>query len=138
MIIVAFDFGIKNIGVAVGQNITCTSNTSKSIYCKNGIPNWIIIKKFLQEWNPDIIIVGLPIEKNKKLKKINKKVKKFAYDINKKFKIPVQLHNEELSTKEAKSILFDQGGKKNLKKKKIDALSAIIILESWFFSIKKL
>ncbi|CAL4325182.1 Putative pre-16S rRNA nuclease [Buchnera aphidicola (Thelaxes suberi)] len=131
-IIMAFDFGTKKIGIAVGQTITRTASYLKSIPAKQGFPEWKLIHKVIIEWQPSSIIVGLPLNYNGDVQHITKKTKKFAIIMQKKFNIPTFLHDERLTTKSAKSYLFHIGGFKNLKKKKIDGLSAVLILESWF------
>ncbi|WP_343190284.1 Holliday junction resolvase RuvX [Buchnera aphidicola (Mollitrichosiphum nigrofasciatum)] len=130
MIILGFDYGTKNIGVAVGQRITKTAQSLKNISIKNNRPNWIEIENLLKEWNPKKIIVGLPLNINGSKQEITKKVENFAKIIYKKYNITVLLHDERFTTKEAKSILFQQGGFKALNKK-IHSISAVLILESW-------
>ncbi|CAL4044032.1 Putative pre-16S rRNA nuclease [Buchnera aphidicola (Pemphigus populi)] len=134
MNILSFDFGIKNIGVAVGQKLTFTAHALNALPAKLGIPNWNQINSLLLEWEPQSIIVGLPLNIDGSKQKITKRAEKFAKLIKKKFFLPVKLHDERLSTVEAKSILFEKGGFKALKKNKIDSMSAVIILESWFLN----
>ncbi|CAL4325504.1 Putative pre-16S rRNA nuclease [Buchnera aphidicola (Eriosoma grossulariae)] len=131
MFIIAFDFGTQNIGLAVGQKITLTAQPLTAIPSKNGDPNWDIIKKILFEWNPMIIIVGLPLNMDGSKQEITYRTEIFAQNLKNKFHFPVKLQDERLSTIEAKSILFQRYGFKSLIKNKIDSISAMIILESW-------
>lgn len=131
MFLIGFDFGIKNIGVAIGQNYTKTANVLKSIRVIKGIPDWKLISTLLLEWKPSVIIVGNPLNMNGTKQKITRKVENFVCSIKSKFNIPVYLHDERLSTVEAKSLLFKKNGYKSLTKNNIDSLSAVIILESW-------
>ncbi|QJC33350.1 Holliday junction resolvase RuvX [Enterobacteriaceae endosymbiont of Donacia clavipes] len=131
--LLAFDYGTKNIGVAVGQSIIRIAHTLKVIKNKkSGIINWIILNDLINEWQPKKIIVGLPLQMDGSQQYTTVLTKKFAYYIKKKFNINVELHDERLSTVEAKYILFKYGGWKKLKKKNINSLSASIILQSWF------
>lgn len=132
MIIIAFDFGIKKIGVAVGENITKTARPLDVLNAQNGNPNWIIVKKLLKYWQPKFIIVGLPLNIDGTKQNITNKSEKFAQLLKNKFNILVKMHDERLSTVEAKSIIFNKGGFKALKKNKIHSFSAVVILESWF------
>ncbi|HXK00572.1 MAG TPA: Holliday junction resolvase RuvX [Buchnera sp. (in: enterobacteria)] len=134
MLILSFDFGIKNIGVAVGQKLTFTAHALNALPAKLGIPNWNQVNSLLLEWEPKFILVGLPLNMDGSRQKITKKAEKFAELLKKKFNLHVELYDERLSTVEAKSILFKQGGFRALKKDKIDSLSAVIILESWFLN----
>jgi len=131
MFLIAFDFGTKNIGVAVGQNYTKTANNLKSVKTIKGAPDWNAIKTILLKWEPSLIIVGNPLNMNGTKQKLTKQVEKFAHSIKTNFNVPVYLHDERLSTIEAKSILFKNNGYRGLTKNNIDSLSAAIILESW-------
>ncbi|MCW5197084.1 Holliday junction resolvase RuvX [Buchnera aphidicola] len=137
MFILSFDFGTKNIGVAVGQQITSTATSLNSIKVKNGKPNWHTISSLISSWKPKLIILGYPLNMNGTKQKITNQVKKFSKSLYKRFCIKIYLHDERLTTKEAKSYLFTQGGYKNLKKNKIDSVSAVLILESWIKHTKK-
>ncbi|XAJ85261.1 Holliday junction resolvase RuvX [Buchnera aphidicola (Formosaphis micheliae)] len=137
MIILSFDFGTTNIGVAVGQELTHTANALTSIRSKNGVPNWYQIKKIIEQWKPKYIIVGLPLNIDGTNQNITIKARKFAKSLQK-MSINVKLHDERLSTVEAKSILFQKGGFKSLTKNNIDSFSAVLILESWFLNKNKL
>lgn len=57
----AFDFGTKSIGCAIGQSITGTAQALPAFKAQDGIPNWEAIEKCLKEWKPDVVIVGLPL-----------------------------------------------------------------------------
>ncbi|CAL4324612.1 Holliday junction resolvase RuvX [Buchnera aphidicola] len=137
MIILSLDFGTKNIGVAIGQQITCTANTRDSIKVKNGIPDWGKISLIINNWKPKIIIIGKPLNMNGSYQNIIKKIKRFAKELYEKFYIKIKLYDERLTTIEAKSILFKIGGYKKLNKNIIDSLSAALILESWCLNYKK-
>ncbi|WP_343152687.1 Holliday junction resolvase RuvX [Buchnera aphidicola] len=138
MIVLSFDFGTKIIGVAVGETSFSTIKVLKHLKCIKNRPNWISINELINYWKPNIIVVGLPVYKNKKKQNINKKIKKFAENLKEKFQLKIKLHNEYLTTVEAKNYLFNNGGFKALKKGKIDSLSAALILESWYFSLKSI
>ena len=56
-----FDFGTKSIGVAVGQRITATARPLPALKAQDGKPDWNIIEKLLKEWQPEAVIVGLPL-----------------------------------------------------------------------------
>ena len=131
--VMAFDFGTKSIGVAIGQNITKTGRPLKALKAKDGIPNWDLIGLLLKEWTPDLVVVGLPLDlKGGELESITPRARKFAQRLKGRFNANVVLHDERLSTTEARSTLFEQGGFRALEKGNIDCQSAVIILESWF------
>lgn len=131
--VMAFDFGTKSIGSAIGQSLTGTANPLRAFKANDGIPNWDDIEKLLHEWKPDRIIVGLPLDvRGHELELIAARAKKFANRLHGRFGLPVELHDERLSTAEAKAQLFDAGGYKALSKGQVDCQSAKVILESWF------
>ncbi|AMA64747.1 Putative Holliday junction resolvase [Candidatus Arsenophonus lipoptenae] len=130
--IMTFDFGTNSIGVAIGQEITTTARPLTTIKVKDSNPNWVEINKILQDWHPKLIIVGLPLNMDGTEQIISNKARKFAYNLEWRFGIKVILHDERLTTVEARSKLFNYGGYRALNKKKIDSFSAVIILESWF------
>lgn len=133
--IMAFDYGTKSIGSAIGQEITGTATPLKAFKAKDGIPNWADIEKQIREWQPDLVIVGLPTDLHgKELESITPRAKKFANRLHGRFGVAVELHDERLSTAEARAELFEMGGYKALSKGNVDNQSAVVILESWFES----
>ena len=72
----AFDFGLKQIGVAFGQTITSQAHGIKILNAKSGIPNWREIEGLIEEWDPTILIVGLPIDMNNMDSRITMAAKK--------------------------------------------------------------
>lgn len=130
--ILGFDFGTKYIGVAIGQELTGTARPLGSIKANDGIPNWDNISHYLNEWQPDLVVVGLPLNMDGTEQPMTKSAKKFGNRIHGRFGIQVAFQDERLTTADAKAQLFQQGGYKNLKKDNIDAQSAVIIIESYF------
>lgn len=134
---VAFDFGMKSIGVAVGQSITGTASPLEAIKAKDGIPEWTVIEKVLTEWQPNILVVGLPLNMDGTIQPITANAKKFARRLAHKFNIQVHYQDERLTTVEAKARLFEFGGYKKLGKEKVDSVSACLIYESWLLEPSK-
>ncbi|KJG35946.1 Holliday junction resolvase [Photobacterium angustum] len=131
--VLGFDYGTKSIGVAIGQELTGTATPLTALKAKDGIPNWDDIEKILKEWLPDLVVVGLPLDlEGKELESITPRAKKFANRLHGRFGCQVELHDERLSTVEAKAELFERGGYRSLSKGNIDSQSAVVILESWF------
>ena len=128
----AFDFGTKSIGCAVGQSITGTAQVLPAFKAQDGIPNWDAIEKCLKEWKPDVVVVGLPLNMDGTEQELTLRARKFANRLQGRFAVNVQLQDERLTTTEARSEIFDRGGFRALKKGKVDGISACLILESWF------
>ncbi|WP_174705705.1 Holliday junction resolvase RuvX [Mixta gaviniae] len=132
MTLLAFDFGTKSIGVAVGQQLTGTARPLAALKAQDGVPNWELIERLLKEWQPDRVIVGLPLNMDGTEQPLTARARKFANRLHGRFGVQVDLHDERLSTVEARADLFARGGFKALTKGSVDSLSAVIILESWF------
>lgn len=130
--LLAFDFGTKSIGVAVGQRITGTARPLTALKASDGTPDWNLIERLLKEWQPDDVIVGLPLNMDGTEQPLTARARKFANKIHGRFGVSVKLHDERLSTVEARAGLFEHGGFRALNKGSIDSASAVIILESYF------
>ncbi|WP_016955705.1 Holliday junction resolvase RuvX [Catenovulum agarivorans] len=130
--VMAFDFGLKSIGVAIGQELSYSTRSLPALKAQDGIPNWDLIEKQLKEWQPDLLLVGLPLNMDGTEQEITQRAKKFANRLHGRFGYPVETWDERLTTVDAKAYLFEIGGYRNLAKDKIDSKSAEIILMSWF------
>lgn len=125
-----FDFGLKKMGVAVGQFVTCTAQPIGVIFAKDGVPEWAQIEKIIREWRPVCLVVGLPKAVDGSSLSVTDKVEVFAKDLER-FNLQVYLTDERMTTKEARSHLFESGGYKALKYGKVDSVAAAVILEQW-------
>ncbi|MFP4792871.1 Holliday junction resolvase RuvX [Pasteurella multocida] len=132
MTVLAFDFGTKSIGCAVGQSITGTAQALPAFKAQDGIPNWEAIGKCLAEWQPDRVVVGLPLNMDGSEQDLTVRARKFAHRLHGRFGVAVELQDERLTTTEARAEIFRRGGYKALNKSKVDGISACLILESWF------
>ncbi|KNC94647.1 Holliday junction resolvase RuvX [Trabulsiella odontotermitis] len=130
--LLAFDFGTRSIGVAVGQRITGTARPLNALKAQDGNPDWNSIERLLKEWQPENVIVGLPLNMDGTEQPLTARARNFANKIHGRFGVKVTLHDERLSTVEAKSGLFERGGFRALNKGSVDSASAVIILESFF------
>jgi putative Holliday junction resolvase len=133
--VIAFDFGMKSIGVAIGQSITGTASPLQAIKAQDGIPNWEILQVLISQWQPNALLVGLPLNMDGSEQAITASVRSFVGRLKHKYNLPVFLHDERLSTVDAKAKLFELGGFKKLSKEKVDSVSACLIYESWLFTV---
>jgi putative holliday junction resolvase len=120
-----FDFGTKSTGIAVGQQVTGTARGLGII--KTG--RWQEIAQHIEKWQPDALVVGLPVDMTEKETPITKAARAFARELEARFKLPVEMMDEKLSSREARMIL--QSKEQRYEKKDIDALAAELILQSW-------
>ncbi|MEE4245165.1 MAG: Holliday junction resolvase RuvX [Kangiellaceae bacterium] len=127
-----FDFGVKSIGVAYGQTVTHSARPLSALKAKDGQPNWQEIQQLINQWQPQALIVGCPLNMDGTEQELTLRARKFGKRLHGRFGLPVIEVDERLSTAEAKSRLFDAGGYKALQKDAVDNASAVIIIESWF------
>lgn len=129
--LLGFDHGAKSIGVAIGQQITGTARPLTALKARDGQPDWNQVKKLLDEWQPDAIVVGLPLNMDGSEQETTNAARKFANRIHGRFGLPVFTRDERLTTADTRSRLFEDGGYRALEKGAIDAGSAQLILEDW-------
>jgi putative Holliday junction resolvase len=129
--LLAFDYGTQNIGVASGQTITRSANPQTPLKAKDGIPDWNQIEKLLKEWQPDLVLVGLPLNMDDTESELSARARKFANRLHGRFGVKVEMVDERLSSFEAKSEVMERGGSRNYKKNPVDSIAARVILESW-------
>jgi|TARA_B100000902_G_scaffold179993_1_gene173016 putative Holliday junction resolvase len=126
MQILAFDFGTKKIGVAVGQTLTKTSSPLTIIFNKKNKINWQEIEEVINEWNPDLLIVGKPLNMDGTESDIMKNVSNFVKKLKKISGTECEYMDERLTSFEAKEKVADTGSTL------VDAHAAKIILDNWF------
>ena len=129
--VLAFDFGTKSIGVAVGQEITGTASPLPALKARDGIPDWNVIEKLYEEWQPHVVVVGLPLNMDGTEQEMTQRARKFGNRVHGRFRVAVETCDERLTTTDAKSMLFELGGYKKLTKDKVDSVSACVIFASW-------
>ena len=134
MTIIGFDFGTKSIGVAVGQSITGTASILKALKAQDGIPNWNVVEQLLKEWQPERIVVGLPLNMDGTELPLTQRAKKFGNRIHGRFNIPVDFQDERLTSTAAREALFEQEGYRGLEKGKVDSAAALLIVEDYLRS----
>jgi len=131
-ILLGFDFGMKRIGVAVGQTITKSATPLETLQAKNGIPNWILMDKLVKKWVPDAFVVGIPLNMDGTEQPLTQQARQFANSLQTRFDLPIYEMDERLTTKDAKESLFNKGGYKALRDGQVDSIAAQLILQNWF------
>ena len=126
MQIIAFDYGEKKIGVAVGQTSTNTSSPLQIIFNKDNNTNWTSISSLLDEWKPDLILLGKPLNMDGSESEIMKKIDKFYKELKSIYDADIEFVDERLTTFEAREILKDE------KHDNVDAHAAKILIDNWF------
>ncbi len=129
--ILGIDYGQKYIGYAVGNDITYSSSTQGTIINTNQKKIFQEIQNLVNEWEIKLIILGLPLNMDDTESKMSKEVRSFQKKIEKSLNIECRLHDERLSSFEAKQQMDFIKKNKKQPNPGIDALAAQVILESW-------
>lgn len=131
----AFDFGLRRIGVAFAQRVTASARSLTTLQSKAGKTDWMAVEEIVSQWQPDVLIVGLPSGPQRPDSSILPDIENFINTLEQKFQVPVITVDETLTSQEARSRLKEQRrlGQKTRKMKKgdIDSLSAQLIAETW-------
>ena len=131
-LLLGFDYGTKQIGVAVGQTITGQARELCILKAQNGIPDWDKVEALVREWKPDAIVVGLPLNMDGTPSDISVRAEKFSRRLNGRYNLPVFTHDERLTTFEAKGERQARGGQKGTyRDNPVDAIAAALLLQGW-------
>ena len=147
-LVMAFDYGLKQIGVAVAQTVTRSARPLCILSAQQGVPDWGEVERLLQEWQPASCIVGLPINMDGSDSEMAERAKKFARRLEGRFAVAVEMFDERLSSFEVKqqrkdNIYAAQRGARGSDQEepikcpaanKLDAEAAAVILQSWLDS----
>ena len=95
--VMAFDFGIKNIGIAIGQEITKTASTFYSLKALKGEPDWHELDKIVAEWKPNLFVVGDPYNMDGTRSYMQDLSDNFTVALNNRYSIDTEKTDERLS-----------------------------------------
>lgn len=126
-VLLGFDYGQRRIGVAVGQTITATATALTTLAARDGQPDWAEVAALIEEWRPDALVVGLPLRLDGTESELSRAAQRFARRLEGRYKRPVHLMDERLSSRTAEQTRIRSGVRQGL-----DALSAQVILQDWF------
>ena len=121
--LLGLDFGLKHIGVAVGQTITRSATPMTTVGAVDGRPDWTALDALIGEWQPERLIVGLPLNMDGTLSDMAKRAQRFANRLNARYGLPVEMRDERLTSQEARSLSDDPDAR--------HAIAAQLILEAW-------
>ena len=117
--------------MAVGQELTLTANPLTVIKARDGIPDWNKIEALLDEWQPQLLIVGLPLNMDDSEQEMTAASRRFGNRLHGRFQIPVEWQDERLTTYEALEQLGIRNKMQSNNRGDVDRISAQLILQSW-------
>ena len=128
--LMAFDYSARRVGIAVGQSVTRTASPLTVVpSLTNGRPDWRRIECLVEEWQPGLLIIGLPLNMDGTEQETTDGARRFGRALGGRLKLPVEWVDERLSTREA-----DARGRAAARRQEDDNddLAAQVILEGWF------
>ncbi|MDO9051815.1 MAG: Holliday junction resolvase RuvX [Methylotenera sp.] len=131
----AFDFGERRIGIAVGEHLLGSASPLTTIDNESNEIRFQMISTLIKEWQPKLLVVGLPLNVDGTEHAVTQLCKKFARRLNGRFNLPVMLIDERYSSVEASSLLNQTGIKGRAQKTMLDQVAAQTILQSYFDSL---
>jgi len=129
--VISFDFGLRNIGVAVGNCRLGTTQPLAVLKARDGQPDWQELINLVSEWQPERLVVGEPLHMDGSDSELSQLATKFARRLHGRLGLPVDMIDERLSSVEAKSITREQGHRGDYRANPVDSLAAELILKSW-------
>jgi putative Holliday junction resolvase len=134
--VLAFDFGLERIGVAVGEAGLATAHPLPPIAARLSRARFEEIGRLLAEWRPGRIVVGLPLGEDGAVHEAGRRAERFARQLEGRFRIPVTRVDERYTSAEAESRVRAAAGARRAarasRRRELDSLSAQLILEQFF------
>jgi putative Holliday junction resolvase len=135
-VVMSFDFGHRRIGVACGDTVSRTAAPLDAVPAGSGGPRWPSIDALLREWQPALIVVGLPYNVDGSDSSMTQAAREFAAELERRCGLQVVLVDERYSSREAEARLKSarESGlrRRRVAKADVDAAAACVILERWF------
>ncbi len=131
--VLAFDYGKRRIGVAVGQQITGSASPVGTAANSDSGPDWAAIDRLVAEWAPQQLLVGLPLHADGTPSPMTEDARSFAEALGR-FALPVAEVDERFTSLEAAAKLRTaraEGRRGRVRKDDIDAAAAVLIAERW-------
>lgn len=122
--VLAFDYGLHRIGVAVGGALGATALAP--LTARDGAPRWAEVEGLLAEWQPLLLLVGLPLNMDGTPSAMSARAERFARRLHGRFGLRCEMVDERLSSFEARGLIAASGAKVSR-----DSVAACLILETW-------
>lgn len=130
--VLAFDFGLKRLGAAVGEWETRTAHPLETINEASNAARFARIGALIAEWRPVELVVGLPLTLDGEPHELTRRCQRFANQLLGRFGLPVALVDERLTSVEAEARLAEAGVRGRRARSAIDSLAAQQILDDYF------
>ena len=128
-IYLAFDFGTRKIGVAVGQDLTRSARPLTTVVAANGKPDWDRVSQLIEQWSPTGLVVGLPLSAGADTASSHR-ARRFGQTLGSRYNLPVYWIDETLTSESANQALAAQSSVSRRRRR--DQVAACLILETFF------
>ncbi len=122
-----FDFGTKRIGIAIGQRLLQTASALTVLRARDGVPDWQELDRLMQTWQPEALVVGIPLHMDGSESDMTFRARRFARKLEKRYALPVHGTDERLTSEAAASLQRDQGRHSGV----LDAEAAALALQGF-------
>ncbi len=130
--VLGFDYGRRRIGVATGQTVTGTATALTIVNAREGKPDWDAISALIREWQPELLVVGLPLNMDGSEQAMTQAARRFGNQLAGRYNLPVEFVDERLSSVEAEASRAQNTRAPH--RREIDSVAAQIILQDWLDS----
>lgn len=133
--VLAFDFGLKRIGIAGGDTLTQQAAPRSAVAVHRGVPDWQAIAREVRTLAPAVLVVGAPYNADGSEGTLLAAARRFAAELEHRFALPVRLVDERFSSLEANEALKARrasGARGRIARAAIDSAAAAVILGRWF------
>ena len=130
--VLAFDFGVKRIGVAIGEALLGRARALTTIAAEDNATRFAAIARLIGEWQPQQLVLGLPLAEDGAGHELTARTRRFAHQLEGRFRLPVALVDERYSSREADARLAARGLSWQERRRELDAEAAQIILQDYF------
>jgi putative holliday junction resolvase len=134
--VLAFDFGTRRIGVAVGEMMLGTARPLTTISAEANDARFATIGKLIGEWQPVTLVVGLPLSLDGAAHEMTDRCRRFARQLEGRFHLPVTLVDERLTSTAADEAMRERGLDWRQRKATLDAEAAALLLQSHFDQVR--
>ena len=133
--LLGFDYGLKRIGVAVGQDLFGTAQGIATVKNSGNNVQWGQINTLIKAWQPALLVVGIPSTKDGNDSKFTRTIRSFGVELESRFNLPVEYFDETLTTRAAEEIIHKSTppGKRIIDRNKSlrDRIAAELILNGY-------
>lgn len=133
-LVLAFDFGTRRIGVAVGEMMLGSARPLTTISAEANDARFAAIGKLVEEWRPAALVVGLPLSLDGEASDMTERCKRFARQLEGRYRLPVALVDERLTSVAAEEQLRQRGLGWQRRKETLDAEAAAVLLQAYLES----